>query len=99
MTQFPGITHELEFLAGDLGDVHVVGGGRQIFELLASEDVEGDQVDLGVTVLASLGGGHFDNLAGTVLDDNVTVLTQSRALHGEGGRRASVGGLEGLLVL
>jgi hypothetical protein len=75
-----------------------VGGGRQVFELLASEDVEGDQVDLGVTVLAGLGGGHLDNLAGTVLDDNVTVLAQSRALHGESGRRASVGGLEGLVL-
>lgn len=98
MTLSTGITHELVFLAGDLGDVHVVSRGRQIFELLASEDVEGDQVDLGVTVLASLGGGHFDNLAGTVLDDNVTVLTQSRALHGEGGRRASVDGIEGLVL-
>ena len=98
MTQFPGITHELVFLAGDLGDVHVVGGGRDVFVLLAGEDVGGDKVNLGVAVLTSLGGGHVDNLAGTVLDDNVTVLTQSRALHGEGGRRASVGGLEGLVL-
>jgi hypothetical protein len=29
----------------------------------------------------------------------VTVLAQSRALHGVGGRRASVGGFEGLVVL
>ena len=28
--------------------------------------VNGDKVNLGVTVLSSLGGGHFDNLAGTV---------------------------------
>lgn len=92
-------THELVLLAENVGDIHVVGGGGEILKLLASEDVGGDQVNLGVTVLASLRGGHLDDLAGTALDHNVTVLAQSRALHGEGGRRASVDGLEGLLVL
>lgn len=33
-----------------------------IFKLLAGEDVESDKVDLGVTVLASLGGRHVDDL-------------------------------------
>jgi len=27
--------------------------------------IDGNKVDLGVTVLASLGGGHVDDLAGT----------------------------------
>ena len=76
-----------------------MGGRRQIFKLLASEDVEGDQVDLGVTVLASLGGGHINDLARTVLNDDETVLTQRRTLHGEGRRGASVGGLEGNVML
>lgn len=92
-------TYELVFATGDVGDIHVVGGRAEIFVLLLGEDVEGDKVDLGVTVLASLGGGHIDDLAGTALDDNVTVLAQSRALHGVGGRSASIGGFEGLLVL
>lgn len=82
-----------------MGDVHVVGGGRQILELLAGEDIGSDQVDLGVTVLASLGGGHVDDLAGAALDNDVTVLAQSRALHGVGGRRAGIGRLEGNVVL
>ena len=68
-----------------------MGGGGEIFELLAGEDVDGDKVDLGVTVLASLGGGHVDDLAGTVLDDDVAVLPQSRALHGVGERGAGIG--------
>lgn len=76
-----------------------MGGGGQILKLLASEDVNGDDVDLSVTVLAGLGGGHFNDLAGAALDDNVTVLPQSRALHGEGGRGAGIGGLEGNVVL
>jgi hypothetical protein len=92
-------TYELVLLAADLRDVHVVGGGREILELLAGEDIDGDKVDLGVTVLASLGGGHVDDLAGTALDNDVTVLTQSRALHGVGGRSASIGGFEGNIVL
>lgn len=76
-----------------------MGGGRQILQLLAGEDIDGDQMDLGVTVLASLGGRHVDDLAGAALDHDVTVLAQGRALHGVGGRRTSVGGLEGHLML
>ena len=91
--------HKLVLLAEDDGDVHVVGGGGEILELLAGEDIDGDHVDLGVTVLAGLGGGHLPDLAGAALDNDVTVLAQSRALHGEGGRGAGIGGLEGDIVL
>ena len=41
-------------------------------------------MDLGVTVLASLGSRHVDDLARTTLDDDVAVLSEGRALHGEG---------------
>lgn len=95
-----GGTYELELAARDVGDVHVVGRGGKVFELLAGEDVDGNHVDLGVTVLASLGGGHVDDLARAALNDNVTVLPQGRALHGEGGGGASIsGGIKGVLVL
>jgi hypothetical protein len=86
-----GSTYKLVLTTGDVGDIHVV--------LLASEDVKGDKVDLGVTVLASLGGRHVDNLAGAALDHDEAVLAQSRALHGVGERRAGVGGLEGGIML
>jgi hypothetical protein len=39
-------------------------GKAHIFELFGGEDVGGDQVDLGVTVLARLGGRHVDDLSG-----------------------------------
>jgi len=94
-----GDIEELEFATADVGDIHVVGGGRKIFQLLAGEDVDGDQVDFGVAVLASLGGGHFDDLAGTTLDDDVAVLPQGRALHGKGGRGTGISRLEGMLML
>ena len=92
-------SHQLEFAARHVGHVHVVGRRGQVFHLLAGEDVDGDHVNLGVTVLARLGGGHFHNLARTALDDHVSVLPQRRTLHGEGGRGASVGALEGVLML
>jgi hypothetical protein len=76
-----------------------VGGGAEIFELLAGEDVNGDQMDLGVTVLSGLGGGHLDDLAGAVLDADETVLPQGRALHGVGGRGTRIGAVEGVLML
>lgn len=94
-----GTPYQLVLLAGDVRDIHVVGRGAKFFELLAGEDVDSDKVDLGVTVLASLGGRHVDDLAGAVLDHDETVLSQGRALHRESGRGAGVGGLEGVLML
>ena len=76
-----------------------MGGRRQIFEFLAGEDVDGSKMDLGVTVFASLGGGHFDDLAGTAFDDDETVLPQGGTLHGISGGGASIGTVEGVLML
>jgi len=76
-----------------------VSRGGEILVLLAGENVGSDKMDLGVTVLSSLGGGHVDDLARAVLDDDETVLTQSRALHRVGERRAGIGGVEGHLML
>jgi len=94
-----GDIEELEFTTGNVGDLHVVGGWGEIFELLASEDINGDKMDLGVTVLSSLGGGHVDDLARALLDDDETVLPQGGTLHRVGGRRTSVGAVEGVLML
>lgn len=76
-----------------------MGGGAEFFELLAGEDIDGDEMDLGVAVLAGLGGGHVDDLAWAVLDDDETVLSQGRALHRERGRCTGIGRLEGVLML
>jgi len=92
-------TYKLVLAARDVGNVHVVGRGRQVFHLLRGEDVDGDHVDFGVTVLAGLRGRHLDNLAGAALDDNVTVLPQSRTLHGKGGGGTGIGALESVLML
>jgi len=56
-------------------------------------------VNLGVSVLAGLGGRHVDNLAGTALDDNMSVLAKSGALHGEGQGSTRGGTLERDVVL
>ena len=92
-------THKLVFTAGDVGNVHVMGGRAKIFEFLAGEDIDGNKMNLCVTVLASLGGGHFDDLARTILDNHEAVLSQGRALHGKGGRGTSIGALEGMLLM
>lgn len=76
-----------------------MGGGAEIFELLAGEDVNGNEMDLGVAVLAGLRCTHLNDLAGARLDDHKTVLTESGALHRIGGRGASVGALKGVLML
>jgi hypothetical protein len=77
-----------------------VGGWAEIFQLFAGEDIEGNQMDLGVTVLSSLRGRHVDDLAWAVLDDDETVLSQGGTLERIGGRSTGItGSLEGVLVL
>jgi hypothetical protein len=78
-------TYKLIFLATNIWNIHIVGGWAQIFELLAGENINGDKMDLSVTVLSSLGGGHFDDLAWALFDDDEAVLPQGRALHRVGG--------------
>ena len=79
------VAYQLVFSSRHVGNIHVVGGWGQVFELLAGEDVDGDHMDLCVTVLASLGGAHLNNLAGALVDDDEPVLSEGRALHGVGG--------------
>lgn len=80
-------------------NVHVVGGRGEILQLLLGEDVDRDQMDLGVTVLSGLGGGHLDNLARAVLDTHKPVLPQGGTLLRVGGRGTSIGALKGDLML
>lgn len=49
-------TYELVFAAGDVGDIHIVGGRAKIFILLASKDVESNKVNLSMAMLAGFGG-------------------------------------------
>lgn len=91
--------YKLVFLALDVRDVHVVGGGAKIFELLASEDVNCNEMDLGVTVLAGLRSAHLDDLARAALDDDESVLAQRRALHRIGCGSTGIGALEGMFML
>ena len=44
-----------------------MGRGTDILVLFVGEDVQSDHVDLGVAVLAGLGGGHFHDFAWTTL--------------------------------
>lgn len=91
--------YKLVFLALDVRNVHVVGGGAKIFELLSSEDINCNEMDLRVTVLAGLRSAHFNDLAGAGLDDNESVLAERRALHRIGGGSTGIGALEGVLML
>ena len=52
-----------------------MGGRAKIFQFLPSEDVDRDEMDLGVTVLASLGSTHFDDFARAALDHDESVLS------------------------
>ena len=54
-----------------------MGGWTEILELLAGEDIQRNQMNLCVAVLAGLGRRHLGNLAGSVLDHDEAVLAKS----------------------
>jgi len=75
-----------------------VGRWAKFFELLAGEDINGDKMNLGVTVLTSLRGRHIDDLTWAVLDADEAILPQGRALHGVGSRGTGIGALKGVFM-
>lgn len=52
----------LFFLSSSIERSETYGRWAQFFKLLSSEDIDGNKMDLGVTVLSSLGSGHIDDL-------------------------------------
>ena len=80
--------------ATDMGNIAIVGRGGEIFHLFVGEDIDSDEMALGVTVLAGLGGGDVDDLARAVLDHDVAVLADGPGLHGVGLGGAGIGRLE-----
>jgi len=94
-----GDVEKLVFLAKDVGNIHIVSGGAKLLQLLTSEDVNRDKVDLGMTMFPGLGGGHIDNFAGTILNNNETVLPQGRALHRVSSGCTRISGVERVLML
>jgi hypothetical protein len=73
-----GEWYQLVFSASDIGDVHVVSGGTEIFVFPLSEDlnkfvnlmelngedryINSNQMDFGVTMFSGFRGTHIDNL-------------------------------------
>ena len=90
---------QLVFVSLDNWNFHVVSRWRQIFQLLTSEDITGNQMDFSVTVLTSLRSGHVDNLTWSTLDDDETVLSQGRTLHWVGGGGTSVSSFKGVFFV
>ena len=76
-----------------------MGGGAKVFELLSGEDINRNEMDLGMAMFAGLGGTHFDNFAGAAFYDDETVLAEGRALHGIGFGSTGIGALESVFML
>ena len=76
-----------------------MGGWAQLFKLLAGEDIQGDKMNLGMTVLSGFGSGHVNDLAGATLDHNEAVLAERGALHGIRSGGTGIGAIEGVLML
>ena len=64
----------------------------------SSEDVNRHELALGVTVLASLGGGHVPDLACLAFDHDVSPLTDGSSLNTLPQGCACIGGLDCVLI-
>jgi len=76
-----------------------VGGGDHILELLAGEDVNGQEIALGVAVLPRLGDRDVEHLAGLSLDHHVAALLDGSGLHRDDLGRSGVGVLDGIILV
>merc|ERR1719369_344201 len=98
ITSFTSVVHQraktfiididqLVFGTLDNWTFHVVCRWANIFVLLTIEDIKGDQMNFGVSVLSGFGSGHIDDLACLSLDHNELIFTKGRALLwvGKGG--------------
>jgi len=74
-----------------------VGRRAQIFVLLTGEDIDADDMGLGVTVLSGLGNRDLHDLARLALQQAVTVLTEGTSLHREGVGGTGLSGFEGVI--
>ena len=57
----------LEVTPVDIGNIHIVRRWTQIVIFLVGEDVNANQVNFSVAVLASFRRGHFNHFARTTL--------------------------------
>lgn len=76
-----------------------MGGRAKVLQLLPSENINRDKMDLSMPVLAGLGSTHFNNFARAAFDHNEAVLPQCRTLHGVSGRCTSIGTVESVFML
>lgn len=87
------------FLAHNMGNILVVGGWAKIFQLLLGENVFSSDMNLRVSMLSGLGSGHIDDLARTIVDEDVTSLSQGRALNRIGQRCTSISRVDGIIMI
>ena len=92
-------SYECISATSNVGHIHVVSGGAQLFQLLASEKVNPNEMDLGVTVFTGLGGGHVDDFARAAFDHDRLIFAQRRALSRLGQGSTRIGLLDLVLML
>ena len=66
------------------GHHHVVCAGRDVLVLLAGQNVNAHDVDLGVPMLARLRRGHLHDLARVALQEHVPAFPEGRGLGRDG---------------
>ena len=69
-------SYECISATGNVGYIHIVSRGAQLFQLLAGEKVNTDEMDLGVTVFTSLRGRHVNDFARAAFNHDGLIFAQ-----------------------
>ena len=84
---------------GHVRNVDVVGSGANVLVFAVSENINADNVRLGMAVLSGLGGADVSNFARATIDNNVATFANETRLHGKGGGGTGIGSVDGKVLL
>jgi len=78
---------------GNNWDVDGVGGWAELLTGVTGEDIVGEELALGMSVLSGLGDGNILDLAGLALDHDVSTLADRTGLNGDGHGGTGISGV------
>lgn len=96
--KFEPVFSNLQVIPGDIRNVDVVSWWTQIFVLFPRKNIQGNEMNLCMSMFPSLGGGHLHHFTWTTFDHDESSLSKSRTLHWVGGWSSCICTLKLLFV-
>lgn len=69
-------TNQLIFISGNIWNIDFMGARNNFLIFFTRENIDANEMNLGMSVFAGVGCRHVDNFAGTVFHHHIAVLSQ-----------------------